>query len=173
MKQRLWQLRDKPGKPPTCITLCVHTVESNYWHEKTNYLFIRISVRHIVWYRDHEGLGFLAQKSYQWMTIWLMPSDKQNLITAKAAGLISSLFNVALSRDVPFCQPQQLQYLHHDSTKANLCSPFLSPLPHRWRFAVAPLHVFMEDLVTAVIEEVFIMLSFCFKFSVNVRQHWE
>jgi len=37
-----------------------------------------------------------------------MPSDKRNWIMAKATGLISSLFNVASSRDVPFRQPQQL-----------------------------------------------------------------
>jgi len=41
---------------------------------------------------------------------------------AIATGLISSLFNVAWSRDVPFDQPQQLQALHHGSTKAHLCS---------------------------------------------------
>jgi len=34
-----------------------------------------------------------------------------------------------------------------------------------------PLHGFMEDLVTAVIAEVFNTLSFCLKRSVNVRQH--
>jgi len=39
--------------------------------------------------------------------------------------LISSLFNVASSRDVPFHQPLQLQCLHHGSTKAYLCSPFV------------------------------------------------
>ena len=86
-----------------------------------------------------------------------MPSDKRNSITAKAMGLISSLFNIALSQDVLFCQPLQLQCLHCGSTKAYLCSPFLSPLPHRWRFAVAPLCGFMESLVIA---EVFNTLSF-------------
>jgi len=40
-----------------------------------------------------------------------MPSDKRNLIMAIATGLISSLFNVASFRDVPFHQPQQLQQL--------------------------------------------------------------
>ena len=41
-------------------------------------------------------------------------------------GLISSLFNVALSRDAPFRQPLQLQYLYHGSTNAYLCSPLFS-----------------------------------------------
>jgi len=36
-----------------------------------------------------------------------MPSDKHNLM-AIATGLISSLFDVASSKDMPFCQPQQL-----------------------------------------------------------------
>jgi len=96
-------------------------------------------------------------------TNWLMPSDKRNSITAKAIGLISSLFNVASSRDVPFHQLLQLQCSHHGSTKAYLCSPFLSWLPRRWRFAVAPLRGFMETLVTAVIAEVLNTLSFCLK----------
>jgi len=45
---------------------------------------------------------------------------------AKATGLISSLLNIASSGDVPFRQPQQLQCLHHGSTKAYLCSPLSS-----------------------------------------------
>ena len=53
-----------------------------------------------------------------------MPSDKCDSIMAKATGLISSLFNVASSQNVPFYRPQQqLQCLHHGSTKVNLCSP--------------------------------------------------
>ena len=55
-----------------------------------------------------------------------MPSDKRNSILAIAKGLISSLSSIALSGDVPFCQPQQLQCLHHGSTKAHLCSPLYS-----------------------------------------------
>jgi len=34
-----------------------------------------------------------------------MPSDKRYSKTAKATGLIFALFDVALSIDVPFCQP--------------------------------------------------------------------
>jgi len=96
-----------------------------------------------------------------------MPSVKRNSITAKAIDLTSLLFNVASSRDVPLRQLLQLQCLYRGSTKVYLCSPFLSPLPHRWRFVVAPLRGFMEDLVTAVIAEVFNMLSFCLNRSVN------
>ena len=40
-----------------------------------------------------------------------MPSDKRNSTMAIAACLISSLFNVASAQDVPFYQPQQLQWL--------------------------------------------------------------
>ena len=46
-----------------------------------------------------------------------MPSDKRNLIMAIATTLISSLFNLTSSRDVPFRQPQQLQCSHHGSSK--------------------------------------------------------
>ena len=76
--------------------------------------------------------NFLLNRFFYWLTIllsdYLMPSDKHNSITAKAMGSISSLFNVALSREVPFCQPLQLQCLHHGSTKAYLCSPLFSIL---------------------------------------------
>ena len=45
---------------------------------------------------------------------------------ATATRLVSSLFNVTSSGDVPFHQLQQLQYLHHFSTKAHLFSPLYS-----------------------------------------------
>ena len=56
-----------------------------------------------------------------------MPSDKRNLIMAMTTGLISSLFNVALSGDAPFHQPQQLQCLHHGSTKVSFLSHTFLP----------------------------------------------
>jgi len=34
----------------------------------------------------------------------------------KAMGLISSLLDMALSQDVPFCQPQQPHSEHHGAT---------------------------------------------------------
>jgi len=42
-----------------------------------------------------------------------MPSDKHNSIMA----IDFSLFNIASSSDVYFCRLQQLQYLHHGTTK--------------------------------------------------------
>ena len=74
-------------------------------------------------------ISYLTDFSTDWLSDWLMPSDKRNSITAKAMGLISSLFNVASSRDMPFHQPLQLQCLHHRSTKAYLCSLFVIPFP--------------------------------------------
>ena len=44
--------------------------------------------------------------------------DKHNLIMAIATALISSLFNIASSWNVPFRQLQQLQCLHHGSTES-------------------------------------------------------
>ena len=38
-----------------------------------------------------------------------MPSDKCNLITAKAMGLIFSLFDFVSAREVPFGIPQYVQ----------------------------------------------------------------
>ena len=99
-----------------------------------------------------------------WLTIWCLNSDNCNSITVKAIGLTSSLFNVTLSRDMPFCQLQQFRCLHHESTRAYLCSPFHSLLyTTRWWFE----HHFIKDLVATVIAEVFIMLSFCLKGSVK------
>ena len=42
-----------------------------------------------------------------------MSSAKHTLTMDIATGLISSLFDIALSRDVPFHQPQYVQYMHH------------------------------------------------------------
>jgi len=49
-----------------------------------------------------------------------MPSDKRNLITAKAMGLIFLLFDVASSLNVPFGTPQYIQYILHALTRALL-----------------------------------------------------
>ena len=40
-----------------------------------------------------------------------MPPAKHNLTMGKAMGLISLLFDVASSRDIPFCQLQYIQYM--------------------------------------------------------------
>ena len=66
-----------------------------------------------------------------------MPSDKHNLRTGGARGLISSLINVASSQDVPFHQPQLLQRLHQDATFVPFDLPFFSSQPRiRWQFVV-------------------------------------
>jgi len=65
------------------------------------------------------GLGWLGWLGW---ANWLMLSDKHNSIMGKARSLISLL--VTSSGDVPFCQLQQLQCLHHGSTKAYLCFSF-------------------------------------------------
>jgi len=54
-----------------------------------------------------------------------MPSDKCNLITAKAMGLIFLLFDVTLSLVVPFDTLQYVQYIPHGLTSALLCVPFI------------------------------------------------
>jgi len=90
-------------------------------------------------------LKIFYSRIFYWLTDWLthslppllMPSDRCNSIMAIA--LISSLFNIASSGDMPFRQPQQLQCLHHGSTETYFCSPLcsiLSLLLHRWQFVV-------------------------------------
>ena len=74
--------------------------------------------------------NFLFNRFFYWMTDYPTDWFLQTSITRKPLrlymGLISSLFNVTLSWDMPFCQPHQLQCLHHDSTTAYLCSPLFS-----------------------------------------------
>jgi len=73
------------------------------------------------------------KNSIYWILCWLihslthslMPSAKHNLAMDVATGLISSLFDVALSRDVPFRQPQDVQCMHHGLIFVLLCVPVL------------------------------------------------
>ena len=58
-----------------------------------------------------------------------MPSDKHNSRTAWARDLISSLINVASSRDVPFHQPQLLQCLYQGAT---FDLPYISSQPRSY-----------------------------------------
>ena len=44
-----------------------------------------------------------------------MPSVKHNLTMGVATGLISSLLDVASSQALPFCQPQDVECMHHQS----------------------------------------------------------
>ena len=50
-----------------------------------------------------------------------MPSDKCNLVTAKATGLIFSLFDIASAREVPFSIPQYIQCILHVFISVLLC----------------------------------------------------
>ena len=54
-----------------------------------------------------------------------MPPAKYNSTMNKAKGLIFSLFDVALSRDVPFHQPQYTQHMHHVFAFVLLCVPVI------------------------------------------------
>jgi len=75
-------------------------------------------------------------------------------MTAKAMGLISSLFNVALFREGLFA--------NYSSSNAYQSLPLFSFTLHSFPYYRIGddllLYGFMEDLVTAVIAEVFIML---------------
>ena len=50
-----------------------------------------------------------------------MPSDKRNLITAKATDLIFSLFDITFAREMPFGVPQYVQCILHGLTSVLLC----------------------------------------------------
>ena len=66
-----------------------------------------------------------------------MPSDKRNLITAKATGLIFSLFDVASARQVPFGIPQYTQCILHGLNSVLLCVPFIFADSEKCRFGVS------------------------------------
>ena len=54
-----------------------------------------------------------------------MPPDKCNSITAKAMGLIISLFDATLAQEVPFGIPQYVQCVLHGLTSVLLCVPYI------------------------------------------------
>ena len=94
-----------------------------------------------------------------------MPSDKHNLMMVIATNLISLLFNFTSSRDLHFCQPQQLQCLYLILMLASwfyqsLSFLFLSPLQCRWWFAVYTLWLQCETWVSAVLAGAFLILFF-------------
>ena len=67
---------------------------------------------------------YLVKFSTDWLTLLLINAlDNCNSIIAVATGLISSLFNVTSSGDMPFCKLLQFQCLHHGSTETYLCFP--------------------------------------------------
>jgi len=66
-----------------------------------------------------------------------MPSAKHNLPMDKATGLIFSLFNITLSRDVPFHQPQDVHCMHHEFTFVLLCVPVLFADNARCQYVIA------------------------------------
>ena len=63
-----------------------------------------------------------------------MPSDKRNSIMAKATGLIFSLFDVTLAREVPFGIPQYIQCILHGLTYILICVPFIFADSKKCRF---------------------------------------
>ena len=63
-----------------------------------------------------------------------MPSDKRNSKTAKATGLIFSLFDVASAPEMPFGILQYVQCILHGLTSVLLCVPFIFADSERCRF---------------------------------------
>ena len=76
---------------------------------------------------------YLMEFSTDWVSK-LMPSDKRNSITAKATGLIFSLFDVASARQVPFGIPQYIQCILHGLNSVPLCIPFIFADSEKCRF---------------------------------------
>ena len=99
-----------------------------------------------------------------------MPSGKRNSITAKAMGLIFSLFDVASSQDMPFGIPKYVQCTHHGLTFVLLCVPFLFADSPKYQFGVARCMVSLQyvckressafSVVTGLIAEMILTLFF-------------
>ena len=66
-----------------------------------------------------------------------MPSDKCTSITAKATGLIFSLFDIASAQEVPFGIPQYIQCILHGLTSVLLCVSFIFADSESFDLAVA------------------------------------
>jgi len=66
-----------------------------------------------------------------------MLSNKRNSITAKAMGLIFSLFDVASARDVPFGTLQYVQCILQGFTSVLLCVPFIFAALFGWLHMMA------------------------------------
>ena len=83
--------------------------------------------------------------------------------------MIFVLFNITLSRDVPFCQPHCITVLLK-LTFVLLCSPFLSPLLRRWRFALCALWLRCKTRVNAVLVGALLTLSFTWNVVQSVQR---
>ena len=99
-----------------------------------------------------------------------MPSGKHNSITAKAMGLIFSLFDFASACDVPFGILQYIQCTHHGLTFVLLCVPFLIADSPRYQFTVSRCMASLQyickwessvfSMVTGLIAEMILTLFF-------------
>jgi len=95
-----------------------------------------------------------------------MPSGKHNSIAARTRYLISSLINVASSRDVPFHQLPQLQCFHHGTTFVSLWSPILSS-----EVTICGRHL-MASMQHIKVAEIFFMLCLAYYVMKWVRYSW-
>ena len=88
-----------------------------------------------------------------------MPTDKRNLITTKALGLISTLFDIASSL---LSAPAAASWFY-------LCFPLCSiPFPTVWWFAVGTLWLRCKTKVSTVLAGAFLMLFFAWNVAERV-----
>ena len=72
----------------------------------------------------HNGLTVLVRPKHAFrMTQSGSNASKHCAKMANTTGLISSLFNIAWARDVPFCLLKELHCMHHGLTLVLLCVP--------------------------------------------------
>ena len=96
-----------------------------------------------------------------------MPSDKHNLVTAKAMGLIFSLFDVISAQQVSLGILQYIQCTHHGLTFVLLYVPYLFADNPRCQFTVAQWLIYIckqessvFSMVTGFIAEALLLLFF-------------
>ena len=90
--------------------------------------------------------------------------------------LLSLLQDVVSSQDMPFCQPQQLQCLHHGSTKAYLCSPLYSITfftTAQETICSTSVMTSMQELVTTLLAELLLTLFFLRYATQRVQDSWQ
>ena len=105
-----------------------------------------------------------------------MPSAKHNSTIDNATRLLSLLQDVVSSQGMPFCQPQQLQCLHHGSTEPYLCSPLYSITfftTAQETICSTSVMTSVQELVTTLLAEQLLILFFLWYATQRVQDSWQ
>ena len=119
---------------------------------------------HLKWYKFKKFLTWqnflLTEWLIDWLTNLLMPSDKHNSILAIATGLIFHCSTLLCPETISYSSSNTCIMVLPYLAFVLLCTPFLSPLPCRWRLAARALWLQCKTWVSAVLAGVLQTLFF-------------